>query len=115
MISCLDFIHNFLNTAFNIVLTVFTDTNTWRGVQDNLTSTATDQSLSANQGKVLKGLIDGKAASSHNHGLLHDNLGITIADTTTDNGWSMINGSYNGFLLKSVRSNASAPEWMEKN
>ena len=42
-------------------------TNTWRGVQDNLTSTATDQSLSANQGKVLKGLVDGKAASSHTH------------------------------------------------
>ena len=41
--------------------------NTWRGVQDNLTSTATDQSLSANQGKVLKGLVDGKAASSHTH------------------------------------------------
>lgn len=39
----------------------FTDTNTWRGVQDNLTSTATDQSLSANQGKVLKGIVDGKA------------------------------------------------------
>ena len=31
----------------------FTDTNTWRGVQNNLTSTATDQSLSAAQGKVL--------------------------------------------------------------
>ena len=46
---------------------VATDTNTWRGFQDNLTSTATDQSLSANQGKVLKGLIDGKAASSHTH------------------------------------------------
>ena len=45
----------------------FTDTNTWRGVQDNLTSTATDQSLSANQGKVLKALVDGKAASSHTH------------------------------------------------
>ena len=41
--------------------------NTWRRVQDNLTSTATDQSLSANQGKVLKGLVDGKAASSHTH------------------------------------------------
>ena len=41
--------------------------NTWRGIQDNLTSTATDQSLSANQGKVLKGLLDGKAASSHTH------------------------------------------------
>ena len=45
----------------------FTDTNTLRGVQDNLTSTATDQSLSANQGKVLKGLVDGKAASNHTH------------------------------------------------
>ncbi len=41
--------------------------NTWRGIQDNLTSTATDQSLSANQGKVLKGLVDGKAASNHTH------------------------------------------------
>ena len=41
--------------------------NSWRGGQDDLTSTATDQSLSANQGKVLKGLLDGKAASSHTH------------------------------------------------
>ncbi len=41
--------------------------NTWRRVQDNLTSTATDQSLSANQGKVLKGLVDGKADSGHTH------------------------------------------------
>ena len=41
--------------------------NTWRGIQDNLTSTATDQSLSANQGKVLKGLVDGKANASHTH------------------------------------------------
>ena len=42
-------------------------TDTWRGVQNNLTSTETDQSLSAAQGKVLKSLIDGKAASSHTH------------------------------------------------
>ena len=34
------------------------DTNTWRDVVDNLTSTATDKSLSANQGKVLKDEID---------------------------------------------------------
>ena len=45
----------------------FTDTNTWRGIQDNLTSTSTSDSLSANQGRVLKGLVDGKAASSHGH------------------------------------------------
>lgn len=31
----------------------WTDTNTWRGIQDNLTSTDTDKSLSAKQGKVL--------------------------------------------------------------
>ena len=35
--------------------------NTWRGIQNNLTSTSTSDSLSANQGKVLKGLVDGKA------------------------------------------------------
>lgn len=51
---------------------VFTDTNTWRGVQNNLTSTATDQSLSAAQGKVLKDLVDGKAAASHTHSQYYD-------------------------------------------
>lgn len=35
-----------------------TDTNTWRPVVDNLISTDTDKSLSANQGKALKGFID---------------------------------------------------------
>lgn len=39
---------------------VFTDTNTWRGIQNNLTSDSTTDSLSAAQGKVLKGLVDGK-------------------------------------------------------
>ena len=41
--------------------------NTWRGIHDNLTSTSTSESLSANQGRVLKGLVDGKANSSHTH------------------------------------------------
>ena len=45
----------------------FTDTNTWRPIQDNLTSTSTSESLSANQGRVLKELVDGKANSSHTH------------------------------------------------
>ena len=45
----------------------FTDTNTWRGIQNNLTSDSTTDSLSAAQGKALKALIDGKAASSHTH------------------------------------------------
>ena len=43
------------------------DTNTWRGIQNNLTSDSTTDSLAAAQGKALKALIDGKAASSHTH------------------------------------------------
>lgn len=39
----------------------FTDTNTWRGIQDNLTSDSATDSLSAKQGKALKGLVDAKA------------------------------------------------------
>ena len=37
-----------------------TDTNTWRGIQNNLTSDSTEDSLSAKQGKELKKLIDSK-------------------------------------------------------
>ena len=37
------------------------DTNTWRGIQNVLTSDSTTDSLSAAQGKALKGLVDGKA------------------------------------------------------
>ena len=36
------------------------DENTWRPIEDNLTSTSTTNSLSANQGKVLKDLVDTK-------------------------------------------------------
>lgn len=42
-----------------------TDNNSWRGIQNNLTSTATDQSLSAYQGKVLKDLVDTKATFTY--------------------------------------------------
>ena len=42
-------------------------TNTWRGIQDNLTSSSTSDSLSANQGRILKSLVDGKANSIHTH------------------------------------------------
>ena len=45
----------------------YTDTNTWRGIQNNLTSDSTSDSLSAAQGKALKGLVDGKAPKDHTH------------------------------------------------
>lgn len=55
------------------------------------------------------------AISTHTHGLLHSDLTVTLANTTTDSGWSMINSSYNGFLLKSIRTQGSAPNWIENN
>lgn len=55
------------------------------------------------------------AISTHTHGLLHSDLTVKLANTTTDSGWSMINSSYNGFLLKSIRTQGSAPNWIENN
>lgn len=42
----------------------FTDTNTWRGIQNNLTSDSTSDSLSAAQGKILKALVDAKTSNA---------------------------------------------------
>ncbi len=41
------------------------ETNTWRGIQNNLTSTSTDQSLSAYQGKVLNDKFGSYTAKSN--------------------------------------------------
>ena len=46
--------------------------DTWRGIQNNLTSDSTTDSLSAAQGKALKALVDGKAAASHTHSQYYD-------------------------------------------
>ena len=65
-----------------------TDTNTWRGIQNNLTSDSTSDSLSAAQGKALKALIDGKqaagsyAAASHTH--TKSEVGLGNVDNTAD-------------------------------
>ena len=58
-----------------------TDTNTWRGIQDNLTSTSTTDSLSAKQGKELKALVDGKLSTSG--GTLNGNLAVTGTTSST--------------------------------
>ena len=46
---------------------VVTINSTWRPVVDNLTSDSITSSLSANQGRVLAGLINNKSDSDHNH------------------------------------------------
>ena len=54
-----------ITSASTKTITLPADNNTWRGIQNNLTSDSTSDSLSAAQGKALKALIDGKANSSH--------------------------------------------------
>lgn len=57
----------------------------------------------------------GAATTNHTHGLLHSNFNKQIDNTTTDSGWSMINSSYNGFMLMSLRTQANAPAWIQNN
>lgn len=56
--------------------------DTWRGIQDNLISNSTTESLSAAQGKILKELVDGKAPSSHTH--TKSEVGLGNVDNTAD-------------------------------
>ena len=76
----------------------FKGTDTWRPVVDNLISDSTTSSLSANQGRVLKALIDGKSNSGHTHddrylkltgGTMAGNALITFADSGS---WSTNKG-----------------------
>lgn len=79
-----------------------TDTNTWRGIQDNLTSTSTTDSLSAKQGKELKALVDGKLSTSGGtvSGMINANGNITISNSNphigfTSNGATAYLQTYN--------------------
>lgn len=56
--------------------------DTWRGIQDNLISSSTTESLSAAQGKILKELVDGKAPTSHTH--TKSEVGLGNVDNTAD-------------------------------
>lgn len=81
-----------MNQSGNTTIAL-TDNNTWRGIQNNLTSDSTTDSLSAAQGKVLKGLVDGKAASSHTHNYLPLSGGViknNFGDSTINPGQLVI-------------------------
>lgn len=75
---------------------VFTDTNTWRGIQNNLTSTSTSDSLSANQGKVLN---DGKAPKA--------------SPTFTGTAKTTANTNYTTLQLRNIAFGTSAPASLE--
>ena len=91
-----------------------TDTDTWRGIQNNLTSDSTTDSLSAAQGKALKALVDGKAAMGHTHNSIKD-IGNMSSDITfsyskagmsyTDYTWL---AGWNGYELRAVNKDQFA-------
>ena len=87
---------------------VFTDTNTWRGIQNNLTSDSTSDSLSAAQGKVLKGLIDGKASSSHTHSYLPLSGGNVTGRITRSSGGAWISQRDLAVVYQSFTDSSSA-------
>lgn len=59
-----------------------TDTDTWRPIQNNLTSTATDQSLSAAQGKALNDKFSSYVPTSRtvNNKALSSNITLSAGD-----------------------------------
>lgn len=91
----------------------FTDTNTWRGIQNNLTSNSTSDSLSAAQGKVLKGLIDSKANSSDLSSYVGKAYALTdVSFKTADSGEQYMkleyaNGSINSKDIQNANPGAN--------
>ena len=93
-------LRNGSNTTLTNTNGVVTINSTWRPVVDNLTSDSTTSSLSANQGRILKALIDSKSDSDHNH---DDRYVRKSGDTMlgalnfADNTWNLVgDNSYIG-------------------
>lgn len=74
-------------------------TDTWRGIQNNLTSTDTDQSLSAAQGKVLKDLVDTKYDEIKN---LIKSIDLKFGTNVTKNPFSATFSSLDGLTVAGV-------------
>ena len=74
-------LRNGSNTTLTNTNGIVTINSTWRPIVDNLTSGSTTSSLSANQGRVLAELINGKSDSDHNH----DDRYVRAFGTSNDN------------------------------
>lgn len=92
------------------------DTNTWRGIQNNLTSTSTTDSLSAFMGKQLKSMIDtlittgyydtmwSNDAGSMNY-YIRFSTGIMIMVTIIPDGWSVENNTRYIYPVSFINNN----------
>lgn len=104
-----------------------TNTNTWRGIQNNLTSTSTTESLSAAQGKVLNekkvnksgDSMTGTLSSSKTTGTyLAGNQGQAIINSTASAGsYTMLDklNSTNGYFTDGVYQNKRLLQYTEKS
>lgn len=79
------------NTTLTNINGIVTINSTWRPVVDNLTSDSTTSSLSANQGRILKALIDGKSDSEHTH----DDRYVKKTGDTMFGALNFANGTWN--------------------
>lgn len=86
-----------------------TDTNTWRGIQDNLTSDSTSDSLSAAQGKVLKGLVDGKLGKNENAVSATTSKSIQLLSSTrpTSMNFNLGSNDYKGKVTYAIASSST--------
>lgn len=102
----------------SIILTPMTmSTSSWVLRVTNSSSTVTEAvkltKYSIADISGLQAALDGKSSTSHSHGLSHTNNFAQIDDTTTDSGYSMIDSNWTTWfqMLKSVRTQTSAPSW----
>lgn len=87
----------------------WTSTNTTTPVVDNLTSSSTDQSLSANQGRVLKAMIDGKSDANHSHDKITGYSQGTRLTSCDFNSGTNGPGSIFGFAATSTMTTGKPP------
>lgn len=86
-----------------------TDTNTWRGIQNNLTSDSTSDSLSAAQGKALKALVDGKLGKNENAVSATTSKALQLLSSTrpTSMNFNLGSNDYNGKVTYAIASSST--------
>lgn len=86
-----------------------TDTNTWRGIQNNLTSDSTSDSLSAAQGKALKALVDGKLGKNDNAVSATTSKALQLLSSTrpTSMNFNLGSNDYNGKVTYAIASSST--------
>lgn len=86
-----------------------TDTNTWRGIQNNLTSDSTSDSLSAAQGKALKALVDEKLGKNENAVSATTSKSIQLLSSTrpTSMNFNLGSNDYKGKVTYAIASSST--------